>query len=187
MWNGSAGGIGVRFRGSLFLPTELEASMKSLVSGFLVGIGLTAATIYGPAIGAQVAVAQESGGSKSDSNQPAISGATVGNTGCAVLEKHTPVKTPLLAIGVIYARTQYVVLDTFHCKLAKQKYTGPDDIKALNQTAVDDKIKLVVIPAHYTDDQLQQAKDICEAPTGAQSSPPATPVAGPAAGSPPPQ
>jgi hypothetical protein len=185
MWNGGSADIFVRFQSAPFLPTKVEASMKSLVSVFLLGIGLTAVAIYNPDLRAQVVVAQESSGSKSDSTPPQISGTTVGNTGCAVLEKHTPVKGPLLAIGVIYARTQYVVLDTFGCKLAKQKYTGPDDIKALNQTAVDDKIKLITIPAHYTDDQLQQAMDICKAPTGAQSSAPAAPAAGPAAGSPP--
>jgi hypothetical protein len=169
------------------LLAEVEAAMKNLVSAFLLGIGLIAVAMYSPAVGAQVFVAHESSGAKSDSKQPQISGTTVGNTGCAVLEKHTPVKGPLLAIGVIYARTQYVVLDTYNCKLEKEKYTGSDDIKALNQTALNNKIKLVVIPSHYTDDQLQQAKDICKAPSGARSSTPAAPVATPPAGSPPPQ
>jgi hypothetical protein len=133
-----------------------------------------------------VFVAHQSNSTNGDSKQPQISGTKVGNTGCAVLEKHTPVKGPLLAIGVIYARTQYVVLDTFNCTLAKQKYTGTDDIKALNQTAVNDKIKLVVIPSDYTDDELQQAKDICKAPSGTQSTPPAASTANPpGAGAPP--
>lgn len=152
--------------------------MKRLMSTCLVGIGLIAIAIYSPAIRAQVFVEHESSGAKSDSKQFQISGTTVGNTGCAVLEKHTPVKGPLLALGVIYARTQYVVLDTFNCKLEKEKYTGNGDIKALNQTAINDKIKLVVIPSHYTDDQLQQAKDVCKVPSGTQSSPPATPPTG---------
>jgi hypothetical protein len=145
--------------------------VKNSVSVCLLAIGLVAITIYIPALRAQVVVAHESNGSNGDSKQPQISGTTVGNTGCAVLEKHTPVKGPLVAIGVIYARTQYVVLDTYNCKLEKEKYTGTDDIKALNQTAINDKIKLVVIPSHYTDDQLQQAKDICKVPSGAQSFP----------------
>jgi len=149
--------------------------MRFLLSVPLLGIGLTAFALYRPATSAQVFVTHEGGGGKDDSKQPRVSGTTVGNTGCAVLEKHTPVKGPLLALGVIYARTQYVVLDTYNCKLEKQKYTGPDDIKALNQTAVDDKIKLVVIPSHYTDDELQQAKNICKAPSGMQSSPPTSP------------
>jgi hypothetical protein len=142
--------------------------MKILASLFLLGISLIAIVTFIPALRAQVFVAHESSGSKTDSKQPQISGTTVGNTGCAVLEKHTPVKGPLLAIGVIYARTQYVVLDTYNCKLEKEKYTGTDDIKALNQTAIDDKIKLVVIPSHYTDDELEQAKDVCKAPSGTQ-------------------
>jgi hypothetical protein len=161
--------------------------MKNVACAFLLGIGLIAVAPYGPAVRAQVFAEHESGGAKSDSKQPQISGTTVGNTGCAVLEKHTPVKGPLLALGVIYARTQYVVLDTFNCKLEKEKYTGTDDIKALNQTAINDKIKLVVIPSHYTDDQLQQAKDICKAPSGPQSSTPAAPATTPPAGSPSPQ
>jgi hypothetical protein len=154
----------------------MEACVRNLASVFLLVMGSVAIAIYIPALAAQVVIAHESDGSKTDSNQPQISGTTVGNTGCAVLEKHTPVKGPLLAIGVIYARTQFVVLDTFNCKLEKEKYTGTDDIKALNQTAIDDKIKLVVIPSHYTDDQLQQAKDICKAPSATQSSPAASPA-----------
>jgi len=145
--------------------------MKKVAIAFVFAIGLTALALHISAAGAQVFVAHDSNGSKSDSKQPAISGTTAGNTGCAVLEKHTPVKGPLLAIGVIYARTQYVVLDTYNCKLEKDKYTGTDDIKALNQTAINDKIKLVVISSHYTDDELQQAKDICRAPSGPPSSP----------------
>ena len=144
--------------------------MKSLVSLFLLGVSLIVIVTFIPALRAQVFAAHENRGSKTDSKEPQISGATVRNTGCAVLEKHTPVKGPLLAIGVIYARTQYVVLDTYNCRLEKEKYTGTDDIKALNQTAINDKIKLVVIPSHYTDDELQQAKDICRTPSGAQSS-----------------
>ena len=93
--------------------------------------------------------------------QPELSGMTQGNTGCAVLEKHTPVKGKLLALGVIYARTEYVVLDSVSCKLPKDKYTGPGDIKDLNKYAVDNKIKLVVIPRNYTDEELANAKNIC--------------------------
>ena len=149
--------------------------MRRLVSVFLLGMSLITILIFVPALRAQVFVAHESSGSTSDSKQPQISGTTVGNTGCAVLEKHTPVKGPLLALGVIYARTQYVVLNTYNCKLEKDKYTGTDDIKALNQTAINDKIKLVVIPSHYTDEELQRAQDICKAPSGAHSSPAAPP------------
>lgn len=141
--------------------------MKSL-GCLLLAMGLIAVTIYIPEVRAQVVVAHESSGTKTDSKQPEISGTSVGNTGCAVLEKHTPVKGPLLAIGVIYARTQYVVLDTYNCKLEKEKYTGADDIKALNQTAIDNKIKLVVIPSHYSDDELQQAQDVCKQSGGPQ-------------------
>ena len=157
--------------------------MRNLTIVFLLGLGLIAVTFYTSAVGAQVFVAHESNGANGDSKQPQISGTTVGNTGCAVLEKRTPVKGPLLAIGVIYARTQYVVLDTYNCKLEKEKYTGTDDIKALNQTAVNDKIKLVVIPSHYTDDELQQAKDICRASIGTHSSPPAASATTPPTGS----
>jgi len=161
--------------------------MRKPVRAFVLAIGLLVVALCSSAVGTQVFVSHESDGSKNDSKQPQISGTTVGNTGCAVLEKHTPIKGPLLALGVIYARTQYVVLDTYSCKLEKEKYTGTDDIKALNQTAVNDKIKLVVIPSHYTDDELQQAKDICKASTGAQSTPSAAPAAKPSDGGHPPQ
>jgi hypothetical protein len=51
-------------------------------------------------------------GEKSDTNQPQVSGTMQGNVGCAVLEKHTPVKGKLLALGVIYARTEYRARNT---------------------------------------------------------------------------
>ena len=38
-----------------------------------------------------------------------VSGTTERNTGCAILEKHMPVKGKLLALGVVYARTEYKV------------------------------------------------------------------------------
>jgi len=110
---------------------------------------------------------------ESERRQPELSGVTKGNTGCAVLEKHTPVKGKLLAVGVIYARTEYVVLDSVNCKLPKDKYTGPGDIKALNQYAADNKIKLVVIPRNYTDQEFADAKDICRQKPGSQPASPA--------------
>ena len=108
-----------------------------------------------------------------DQRQPELSGMTQGNTGCAVLEKHTPVKGKLLVVGVVYARTQHVVLDTVNCKLPKDKYTGPSDVKELNKYAVDNKIKLVVIPRNYTDEELQNAKNICRQNSTSQPLPPA--------------
>jgi hypothetical protein len=110
-------------------------------------------------------------------DQPEMSGVTQGNTGCAVLEKHTPIKGKLLAVGVIYARTEYRVLETFNCKLPKDKFTGPGDVKDLNRLATENKIKLVVIPSHYSDEQLEQARSMCQPANGAQpdhnpSSPP---------------
>ena len=104
------------------------------------------------------------------SERPEVSGVSQGNTGCAVLEKHTPVKGKLLAIGVVYARTEYRVLDTFNCKLPKEKFTGPGDVKELNRLATDNKIKLVVIPSHYSDEQLQEARNMCQS-SGSSSSP----------------
>jgi hypothetical protein len=109
-----------------------------------------------------------SGANDTKSDQPEVSGTTQGNVGCAVLEKHTPVKGKLLAVGVIYARTEYRVLDTFNCKLPKDKFTGPGDVKDLNRFAVDNRIKLVVIPSHYSDEQLQQARSMCQPANGAQ-------------------
>lgn len=106
-------------------------------------------------------VAASAANDSGDRRQPEVSGMTQGNTGCAVLEKHTPIKGKLLAVGVIYARTEYVVLDSVTCKLPKDKYTGPGDIKNLNRYAVDNKIKLVVIPRNYTDQELADAKNIC--------------------------
>ena len=96
------------------------------------------------------------------SNGITFAGTTQGNAGCAVLEKHMPVKGKLLFAGVVYARTEYKVIQTFNAKLPKQKYTGPGDVKKLNQFATENKIKLVIIPSKYTSDQLQQAKADCK-------------------------
>ena len=116
-----------------------------------------------------LAVGTPSSAEDTKSGQPEVSGVAQGNTGCAVLEKHTPIKGKLLAVGVIYARTEYRVLDSFNCKLPKEKFTGPGDVKDLNRFAADNKIKLVVIPSHYSDEQLQQARNICQGAGGART------------------
>lgn len=96
-----------------------------------------------------------------DNAEPTVSGTTKGNTGCAILEKHMPVKGKLLAVGVLYARTEYRVLETYHCKLPRQKFTGQGQINELNHAAAKDKIKLVILPSKYTPEQLNEAKKIC--------------------------
>lgn len=94
--------------------------------------------------------------------EPVVAGTTKGNTGCAILAKGMPPKGKLLFAGVIYVRTQYSVLETFNAKLPKQKYTGQGEINDLNQFAVKNKIKLVVIPSKHTDDQLEEARKLCK-------------------------
>lgn len=123
-------------------------------------------------LGAAVAITHPEG-DNADRRQPELSGMTQGNTGCAVLEKHTPIKGKLLAVGVVYARTEYVVLDSVNCKLPKEKYTGPGDVKDLNRYAVDNKIKLVVIPRNYTDEELADAKNICRQKSSSEAVSPA--------------
>jgi len=107
---------------------------------------------------------------KNDSDQPKVSGVTQGNTGCAILEKHTPVKGPLLAVGVIYARTEYKVLATFHATLPREKFTGPGEVKELNNLAVKDKIKLVILRPNYSDAEFAQARSMCGQPANAPAS-----------------
>jgi hypothetical protein len=96
-----------------------------------------------------------------DQASPTVSGVTKGNVGCVILGKHTPVKGKLLLAGVVYARTEYNVLETFNCKLDKQKFTGKGEIDELNQRALKDKLKLVVISEKHTQDQLEEARKIC--------------------------
>ncbi|MGH9446367.1 MAG: hypothetical protein ACRD3O_11670 [Terriglobia bacterium] len=91
-----------------------------------------------------------------------VAGTTEGNVGCVILEKHMPVKGKLLFVGVLYARTEYRVLQTFNYKPARQKYTGSGQIKELNHNAVKDKIKLVVVPSKYSQEQLQDAQKLCK-------------------------
>ncbi len=93
-----------------------------------------------------------------------VSGTTQGNTGCAILEKHMPVKGKLLALGVVYARTEYKVIDSFNYTMPKSKFTGQGEIEELNRLAVKDKVKLVVIPSKYTPEQLDEAKRLCAEP-----------------------
>ncbi|HEV2424946.1 MAG TPA: hypothetical protein VGZ29_08975 [Terriglobia bacterium] len=104
---------------------------------------------------------------KNDSDQPQVSGMTQGNTGCAILEKHTPVKGKLLVVGVIYARTEYKVLTTFHATLPREKFTGPGQVKELNSLAVKDRIKLVVLRPNYSDAEFARAKSMCGQPANA--------------------
>jgi hypothetical protein len=101
------------------------------------------------------------GAKDDDQGQPIVSGVKKGNTGCVILGKHMPVKGKLLLAGVVYARTEYDVLETFNYKMEKQKFTGRGEIDDLNQRALKDKIKLVVIPEKHTPEQLQEARKIC--------------------------
>ena len=94
-------------------------------------------------------------------NSSTVAGTTQGNVGCMIMEKHMPVKGKLLFAGVIYARTEYQVLQSFHYKPARQKYTGQGEIKELNRSAVKDKIKLVVLPSKYSQEQMDKARKLC--------------------------
>jgi hypothetical protein len=106
------------------------------------------------------------GWARTDQDQPEVSGTTQGNTGCAILEKHTPVKGKLLLLGVVYARTEYRVIDSFNYTMPKSKFTGPGEIEELNRLAQKDKVKLGVIPSKYTPEQLDEAKKLCGEPAG---------------------
>ncbi len=131
---------------------------KSLFSGLLVSTMLLISTSM-------------AGQGETDQSQVEISGTTQGNTGCAILEKHMPVKGKLLAAGVIYARTEYKVVDSFNYKMPKPKFTGRGEIDELNRLAARDKVKLVVIPSRYTPEQLDKARKLCGGPP--KSTPPA--------------
>jgi hypothetical protein len=99
---------------------------------------------------------------KSDRDtEPLVSGTTQGNVGCVILEKHMPVKGKLLLAGVVYARTEYNVLETFNYTMEKRKFTGKGEIEDLNRLAVKDKVKLVIVPSKYTPEQLAQARKLC--------------------------
>lgn len=101
-----------------------------------------------------------------DTTRPQVEviGTTQGNSGCAILEKHTPLKGKLLAVGVIYARTEYRVLDSFNYRMPKSKFTGQGEIEELNRLAARDKVKLVVVPSKYTPEQFNEARNLCGEP-----------------------
>ena len=103
-----------------------------------------------------------------DQSHLEVSGTTQGNTGCAILEKHTPVKGKLLVLAVVYARTEYKVIDSFNYTMPKSKFTGQGEIEELNRLAARDKVKLVVIPSKYTREQLDEAKRLCGEPAGSR-------------------
>lgn len=100
---------------------------------------------------------------KSDQNGIKAAGTTEGNTGCMILEKHMPVKGKLLLLGVVYARTEYDVIQSFNYTPPKQKFTGQGETDKLNNLAVKNKVKLVILPSHYSQDQLKTARDMCRA------------------------
>jgi len=101
------------------------------------------------------------GRGRTDQSQPEVSSTTQGNIGCAILEKHTPVKGKLLALGIVYARTEYKLVDSFNYSMPKSKFTGQGEIEELNRLAARDKVKLVLIPSKYTPEQLNEAKRLC--------------------------
>ena len=103
-----------------------------------------------------------------DQSHLEVSGTTQGNTGCAILEKHTPVKGKLLVLAVVYAPTEYKVIDSFNYTMPKSKFTGQGEIEELNRLAARDKVKLVVIPSKYTREQLDEAKRLCGEPAGSR-------------------
>lgn len=98
---------------------------------------------------------------KPNQNGITVAGTTQGNTGCMILEKHTPVKGKLLLAGVLYVRTEYRVLQSFDYKPARQKYTGEGQVKELNREAVKNKVKLVIVPSKYTAAQVAAARKLC--------------------------
>lgn len=100
-------------------------------------------------------------GEKNNQDEPLVSGTTKGNVGCVLLEKHMPVKGKLLLAGVVYARTEYNVLETFNYKIEKQKFTGKGEIEELNRLAVRDKVKLVIIPSKHTAEQVEDGRKLC--------------------------
>lgn len=91
-----------------------------------------------------------------------ISGTTKGNVGCMILEKHMPVKKGLLFAGIVYVRTQYRVLQSFNYKPDKQNFTGRGGADELNRLAAKNKIKLVVLQSHYTQQQMEDARKACQ-------------------------
>ncbi|HUY14917.1 MAG TPA: hypothetical protein VMX16_14985 [Terriglobia bacterium] len=101
-------------------------------------------------------------GKKDHASKITVAGTTQGNVGCAILEKHMPVKGKLLFAGVIYARTEYKVIQTFNATLPQQKYTGSGEVKKLNQFATQEKIKLVIVPSKPSSDDLTQARALCK-------------------------
>ena len=125
--------------------------MKILLTLFLGAITLQPVTAF-------------SGQKKASQNGLTISGTTKGNAGCMILEKHMPVKKGLLFAGIVYVRTQYDVLQAFHYKPPKQKFTGRGGADELNRLAAKDKVKLVVLQSHYTEQQMDDARKACQQP-----------------------
>ena len=76
-------------------------------------------------------------------------------------------KGKLLALGVVYVRTEYRVVDSFNYKMPKSNFTGQGEIEDLNRLAVKDKVKLVVIPSQHTPEHLDEAKKLCVEPASA--------------------
>jgi len=132
---------------------------ESLFSLLLPAVLLISTGTFGPA--------------ETDQSHLKVSGTTQGNLGCAILERHMPVKGKLLAVGMVYVRTEYKVVDTFNYKMPKSKFTGKGEIDELNRLAARHKVKLVVIPSKYKPEELDEARRLCgETATSSLPSPP---------------
>src|SRR5262249_21166637 len=99
------------------------------------------------------------GRGRTDQSDLEISGTTQGNTGCAILEKHTPVKGKLLVLAVVYARTEYKVVDSFNYTMPKSKFTGQGEIEELNR--LDYASGALLASGTNMPEQLDEAKRLC--------------------------
>jgi len=94
--------------------------------------------------------------------EPVIFGTYQGNVGCVVLKQQYGVRKKWLATGTILAVGEYEVVQAYHYDMGQTKFKGQEGANELNRIAQKERIKFVVIPARFSDYQLNLARDECQ-------------------------
>lgn len=118
------------------------------------------------------AAADQPRDAKSAKFEPVIFGTAQGNVGCVILKRARAVKKNWLATGTVVPAGEYEVVETFHYEMAQTTFQGQKGADELNRIGQKERMKFVVIPARYTMDQLDVARDECQKNLVVQAPPP---------------
>jgi hypothetical protein len=94
---------------------------------------------------------------------PVAWGMQSGNDGCVIFrESEEMMSTNQGGTYQSYTVKQLEVIDAIQATLPKKKYSETkEELDALSQIAMENRLKLVKIPKKYTPEQLSRAKTLC--------------------------